>query len=103
MRMRVCIVGAGAAGLASARQAQDQKYNHEYVIFERSGQIGGTWVYDERTGVDEFGLPIHTSMYKNLRSVDFSEGTNSINIFIFLQNKLAERSHGVSGLPDSRV
>ncbi|XP_015363477.1 PREDICTED: senecionine N-oxygenase-like [Diuraphis noxia] len=28
--------------------------------------VGGTWVYDERTGLDEFGLPIHTSMYKNL-------------------------------------
>lgn len=40
-----------------------------FVVYEQTDSVGGTWVYDERTGVDEYGIPIHTSMYKNLRWV----------------------------------
>lgn len=68
--MRVCIVGAGAAGLAAARQATHIKYsiyNVQCDVYEQAGQVGGTWVYDHRTGTNEYGLPVHTSMYKNLR------------------------------------
>lgn len=65
--MRVAIIGAGVAGLASARRCLENDF--EPIIYERSKGVGGTWVYDERTGLDEFGLPIHTSMYKNLMYV----------------------------------
>lgn len=30
--------------------------------------IGGTWVYTDKTGKDEYGIPIHSSMYQNLRT-----------------------------------
>jgi len=36
-------------------------------VFEQASCIGGTWVYNENTGSDESGLPIHSSIYKNLR------------------------------------
>jgi len=63
--MRVAIIGAGVAGLASARRCLENDF--EIVVYERSKGVGGTWVYDDRIGFDEFGLPIHTSMYQNLR------------------------------------
>lgn len=62
--MRAAIIGAGIAGLASARRCLENGL--EPVVYERSRGVGGTWVYDERVGLDEFGLPIHTSMYQNL-------------------------------------
>jgi len=39
--MRIAIVGAGLAGLTSARQAIDD--GHEVEIFERFGSVGGIW------------------------------------------------------------
>lgn len=62
--MRVAIIGAGVSGLASARRCLENGF--EIVVYERSKSVGGTWVYDKRVGLDEFGLPIHTSMYQNL-------------------------------------
>lgn len=63
--MRIAIIGAGVAGLASARRCLENGFA-DIVVYERSKVVGGTWVYDERIGLDEFGLPIHTSMYQNL-------------------------------------
>ena len=37
-------------------------------IFEQSNNIGGTWVYTDNVGRDEHGLPLHSSMYKNLKT-----------------------------------
>jgi len=64
--MRIAVVGAGVAGLASARRCLENGFA-EVTVYERSKCVGGTWVYDERIGLDEFGLPIHTSMYQNLK------------------------------------
>uniref|UniRef100_A0A8D9C0F0 Uncharacterized protein n=1 Tax=Cacopsylla melanoneura TaxID=428564 RepID=A0A8D9C0F0_9HEMI len=30
--------------------------------------VGGTWVYTEQTGRDQYGLPVHSSMYKRLKT-----------------------------------
>lgn len=65
--MKIAVIGAGVAGLASARRCLENGF--EVVVYERSTRVGGTWVYDERVGLDEFGLPIHTSMYQNLMYV----------------------------------
>ncbi|XP_046959453.1 senecionine N-oxygenase isoform X1 [Vanessa cardui] len=66
--MRVCVVGAGAAGLCAARHLLIEPCVTEVDVLEQSSQLGGTWVYTENVGYDDFGLPIHTSMYKSLRT-----------------------------------
>ncbi|XP_066995496.2 senecionine N-oxygenase [Anabrus simplex] len=65
--MHVAVIGAGAAGLASARQITDTE-GHTCIVFEQAAVVGGTWVYTDMIGLDEFGYPVHTSMYKNLRT-----------------------------------
>ncbi|XP_063981107.1 uncharacterized protein LOC135164569 [Diachasmimorpha longicaudata] len=78
--MRVVVIGAGSSGLAALRHcAEDLKRSREngklgddrvtdVVCYERCDKIGGTWVYTEETGVDKYGLPIHSSMYNSLRT-----------------------------------
>lgn len=64
---RVCVIGAGAAGLCAARHLLVEPCVGSVDVLEQAGQLGGTWVYTEDVGYDDFGLPIHTSMYKSLR------------------------------------
>lgn len=63
--MHVAIIGAGASGLCSARHALANGLR--VTVFEQAGELGGTWVYTDDVGTDEYGMPIHTSMYKGLR------------------------------------
>ncbi|XP_028157836.1 senecionine N-oxygenase isoform X2 [Ostrinia furnacalis] len=65
---RVCVIGAGAAGLCAARHLLFEPSVGRVDILEQAAQLGGTWVYTEDVGYDDFGLPIHTSMYKSLRT-----------------------------------
>ncbi|CAB3245987.1 unnamed protein product [Arctia plantaginis] len=62
---RVCIIGAGYAGLAAARHMKNNGLN--FTVFESTSYIGGTWRFDSRTGTDEFGVPLFTNQYKKLR------------------------------------
>lgn len=62
--MKIAVVGAGVAGLAILRHCLAE--GHDCVAFEKTDQVGGTWVYTERTGLDDNGLPIHSSMYAGL-------------------------------------
>ncbi|XP_023939983.2 senecionine N-oxygenase isoform X2 [Bicyclus anynana] len=63
---RVCVIGAGVAGLTSARYLQEEGIS--FTVLEATRYVGGTWRYDPRVGTDENGLPLHTSMYKHLRT-----------------------------------
>lgn len=65
--LRVCVIGAGAAGLAIARHLTSQVDIFNVSVFEQASSLGGTWVFNEDTGTDERGLPIYSSMYRNLR------------------------------------
>ena len=67
-KIRVCIIGAGAAGLVNARLLKSRPDVFDVTVFEKSNAVGGTWLYNERIGVDEDGHPVHSSMYKNLRT-----------------------------------
>ncbi|XP_050419656.1 senecionine N-oxygenase-like isoform X2 [Adelges cooleyi] len=58
--MKVAVIGAGVAGVACARRCLENGYH--CTVYERTNCVGGTWVYVEKVGTDEFGLPIHTSM-----------------------------------------
>lgn len=68
--MKVAIIGAGAAGLITAREFRDA--GHEVSIFEQGDQPGGIWVYESRVEDDLLGLdpkqPVYSSIYDNLRT-----------------------------------
>ncbi|XP_064211707.1 senecionine N-oxygenase-like isoform X2 [Tribolium castaneum] len=64
--MKIAIIGAGKAGLCAGKHCL--KENISFDIFEQTGNLGGTWFYTDLVGHDENGAPIHTSMYKGLRT-----------------------------------
>ncbi|GJN20081.1 hypothetical protein PR202_gb07409 [Eleusine coracana subsp. coracana] len=69
---RVAVVGAGAAGLAAARELL--RDGHAVRVFEKSSRAGGTWAYDPRADDDAGPLlgrdpgAVHSSMYASLRT-----------------------------------
>ena len=67
--IRVAVIGGGAAGLCAARYLLAKPDVFEAVLYEQSDQVGGTWVYTDNVGKDKYGLPVHSSMYSNLRWV----------------------------------
>ena len=72
MAKRVAVIGAGPSGLAQLRAFQSAKEKGadvpEVVCFERQSDWGGIWNYTWRTGTDEYGEPVHCSMYRYLWS-----------------------------------
>jgi trimethylamine monooxygenase len=72
MTARVAIIGAGPCGLAQlqafARAEQKGAALPEIVCFEKQADWGGLWNYTWRTGLDEYGEPVHGSMYRYLWS-----------------------------------
>ncbi|TRY64055.1 hypothetical protein TCAL_07717 [Tigriopus californicus] len=67
--LRVCVIGAGAAGLCAARHVSAQsKWFQKPVVYELNSLLGGTWVYNEQVGADQFGNPIHSSMYERMKT-----------------------------------
>ncbi|XP_078609486.1 uncharacterized protein LOC144880836 isoform X2 [Branchiostoma floridae x Branchiostoma japonicum] len=68
MARRVAVIGAGAAGLCAARHLSARPDQFVPTVYEQTDRVGGTWVYTDRVGTDEHGLPVHSSMYKNLRT-----------------------------------
>lgn len=69
---RVAIIGAGPSGMAQLRAFDSAARNGadipELVCFEKQSDWGGQWNYTWRTGLDEYGEPVHSSMYRNLWS-----------------------------------
>lgn len=63
--MNVAVIGAGAAGLASAKNALDLKYDVD--VFEKNDNLGGVWYYTDKSGDKEYGINIYSPMYKELR------------------------------------
>jgi trimethylamine monooxygenase len=78
MKKRVAVIGAGPSGLAQLRAFQSAKAKGEdipeVVCFEKQSNWGGLWNYTWRTGLDEFGEPVHCSMYRYLWSNGPKEG-----------------------------
>jgi trimethylamine monooxygenase len=78
MKKRVAVIGAGPSGLAQLRAfqsaAQVGAEIPEVVCFEKQSNWGGLWNYTWRTGLDQYGEPVHCSMYRYLWSNGPKEG-----------------------------
>ena len=78
MSVRVAVIGAGPSGLAQMRAFQSAKQKGadipEIVCFETQNDWGGLWNYTWRTGLDQYGEPVHCSMYRYLWSNGPKEG-----------------------------
>lgn len=67
-KMRIITIGAGLSGIMFAYRFQRELDNFEHVIYEKNGEIGGTWLenrypncawdgkYSRRRGVPNFRL-----------------------------------------------
>lgn len=75
---KVAIIGAGPSGMAQLRAFESAERKGaeipELVCFEKQADWGGQWNYTWRTGLDEYGEPVHSSMYRNLWSNGPKEG-----------------------------
>jgi len=69
-RHRVALIGAGPCGLSTLQAFAAAESSGEIipkiVCFEKQADWGGMWNYTWRTGLDEYGEPVHGSMYKRL-------------------------------------
>jgi len=78
MQKRVIIIGAGPSGLAQLRAFQSAAAQGadvpEVLCIEKQANWGGLWNYTWRTGLDEYGEPVHGSMYRYLWSNGPKEG-----------------------------
>lgn len=73
--VHICVIGAGTAGLCAAKTANQN--GCQVTVFEQAKQVGGTWVYTDHVGKDEYGLDVHTSMYQGLQYVEQNTKTHS--------------------------
>ncbi|NKF23339.1 flavin-containing monooxygenase [Solimonas marina] len=53
---RVAVIGAGPSGIAAAKECLAHGLGDGLVVFEKSDQVGGNWVFREQTG--------HSSVYE---------------------------------------
>ncbi len=78
MGKRIAVIGAGPSGTAALRAFQSAAAKGaeipEIVCFEKQDDWGGLWNYTWRTGLDEYGEPVHCSMYRYLWSNGPKEG-----------------------------
>lgn len=58
-KLEIAVIGAGPSGLCCAKNALN--YGHNVTVYEQNSKVGGQWMY-----TDEFGLAIHSSVYKSL-------------------------------------
>lgn len=55
--------------MAAIKLVADQIKKFEPIAFDRNADVGGLWIYTDETEVDEYGLQVHSSMYKNLKYI----------------------------------
>ncbi|KAG7388700.1 Flavin-containing monooxygenase FMO GS-OX1 [Phytophthora pseudosyringae] len=91
--VRVGIIGGGAAGIITAKCLRD--VGHEVVVFEKAGNVGGVWKYDE--AADATSSVLYKSLHTNLptaimqlKEFPFQKGVPSfpshVDVLTYLQN-----------------
>ncbi|KAI5729235.1 hypothetical protein M8J76_000488 [Diaphorina citri] len=66
--LHIGVIGGGAGGLTATKRLTEPGSGFTCTTFEQTDNVGGTWVYTEQTGRDQYGLPVHSSMYKSLKT-----------------------------------
>ncbi|KAG8363394.1 hypothetical protein BUALT_Bualt19G0017800 [Buddleja alternifolia] len=69
--LKVAVIGAGVAGLATARALKRE--GQQVVVYEKLNQLGGLWIYEPQVESDPLSLDpnreiIHGSVYQSLRT-----------------------------------
>ena len=62
----MAVIGAGPSGLATLRHLSAKPELYAPKAFEKASVIGGMWNYSAATGKDINGLPIHSSVYRDM-------------------------------------
>lgn len=65
-KLRIGVIGAGAAGLSAVKHALD--FGCDVMAFEKNDEIGGTWIYTDDVGKDKHDLELFSGMYEGLMS-----------------------------------
>lgn len=74
----ICVIGAGPSGIAAAKECLQHGLGESLVVFEKSDQIGGNWVYRETPGhssVYETTHIISSKYYSEYEDFPFPPGT----------------------------
>ncbi|CAN6170539.1 unnamed protein product [Urochloa humidicola] len=81
-KKKVCVIGAGISGLASARELRRE--GHDVTVMEQKAGVGGQWLYEPATYTgDPLGIAgVHSSIYASLR-INFPRITSSFSDFPF--------------------
>ncbi|OWZ24762.1 Flavin-binding monooxygenase [Phytophthora megakarya] len=91
--VRVGIIGGGAAGIITAKCLRD--VGHDVVVFEKAGNVGGVWKYDEAGDAPSSVLykSLHTNLptaIMQLKEFPFQKGVPSfpshVDVLTYLQN-----------------
>lgn len=61
-KTKVCVVGAGPAGLCAAKHLLEKQEKFDVTVFEQSGDLGGIWRYNDLSGTD-----VHSGLYLGLK------------------------------------
>lgn len=75
---RIAVIGAGPSGIAAAKECIATGLGDGLVVFEKSDQVGGNWVYREEPGhssVYETTHIISSKYYSEYEDFPFPEGT----------------------------
>jgi hypothetical protein len=67
LEKRIAVIGAGAAGLAAAKNLKDQGFHH-FTIYERNSTIGGTWIHSKLHNADIEPHNLSASSYGSVTS-----------------------------------
>ncbi|KAI5730367.1 hypothetical protein M8J76_012846 [Diaphorina citri] len=66
--LHIGVIGSGPGGLTATKRLTEAGNGFTCTTFEQADNIGGTWLYTEHIGCDQYGLPVHSSMYKSLKT-----------------------------------
>ena len=57
----IAVIGAGPSGIAAAKECLQLGLGERLVVYEKSGDVGGNWVYRDQPG--------HSSVYETTHMI----------------------------------